>query len=181
MSEFAAFVLDNMPSGVIVFSHDLDIKFCSKKAIGFLNRFGLPQEITNVSERIFKAMNESNFREQFPGDIYITKQFTGSESSWTFRINMCEHPRPIVIVYIIEETASNTLDLNKTRKQFNLTRGETDVLRRVLDGLKDTEIAEDLQITEKTVQYQLDTIYVKTGVNKKTELIRFLLQSSNHQ
>jgi DNA-binding CsgD family transcriptional regulator len=179
MSEFAAFVLDNMPSGVIVFSKDLDIKFCSKKAIDFLNRFGLPQEITNVSTRIFQAMNESNFREQFPGDIYITKQFDGSHSKWTFRINICDEPKPLVIVYIIEEAPSDALDLNKTRQQFKLTRGETDVLRRVLDGLPNTDIAEDLQMTEQTVKYQLDTIYVKTGVKEKDELIRFLLQSSD--
>ena len=181
MSEFAAFVLDNMPSGVIVLSKDLDIKFCSKKAIAFLNKFGIPQEITNISERIFKTMNESNFREKFPGDIYITKRFDGSHSKWTFRVNICDDPKPLVIVYIIEEAPSNALDLNKTRQQFKLTRGETDVLRRVLNGLRDTDIAEDLQIPEKTVKYQLDTIYVKTGLKEKDELIRFLLQSSGHQ
>ena len=58
-----------------------------------------------------------------------------------------------------------------------MTRKETDILRRVLDGLKNTEIAEDVEITEQTVKDHLSNIYVKIGVENRMALMRTLIYS----
>ena len=175
MDDFINSILKNIPSGVFVLNQDLEIKFCNQKAVHFLNRFELPEEITNVSTKIFQAINQSNLREEFPGEIYITKKFDGSPSTWIFRIFISEEPKPFVQVHIIEEPVSNRLDLNKTRQQFNLTRRETDVLRRVLDGLTDIEIAEELDAEEQTIKDYLNNIYRKTAFKDRSTLVRSLL------
>jgi DNA-binding CsgD family transcriptional regulator len=175
MNKIVDFIVDTMPSGAIVFNQRLDIIFQNKEAVNFLSIFNLPEEITNVSTRIFKAMNNNKLEEQFPGEIYITKKLDSSSSNWTFRMFFSKEPEPLVAVFIIEETISNKLDMNRIRQRFRLTRRETDVLRRVIDGLKNSEIARSLEIAEQTVKDHLSNIYMKSGFENRLALMRSLL------
>jgi DNA-binding NarL/FixJ family response regulator len=68
--------------------------------------------------------------------------------------------------------------MNRIRQQHSLTRRETDILRRVIDGLLNTEIAEELQMSEQTVKDHLSNIYRKIGVENRLSLIRNLMQIS---
>jgi DNA-binding NarL/FixJ family response regulator len=65
--------------------------------------------------------------------------------------------------------------LNVIRRQYRLTRKQTDILRRVVDGLKNVEISEELSITEQTVKDHLTNIYEKMGVADRMSLMRSLL------
>jgi DNA-binding NarL/FixJ family response regulator len=51
-------------------------------------------------------------------------------------------------------------------------------MRRVLEGLQNGEIAEDLQITEQTVKDHLSNIYTKLNVTNRFSLLRFLVETS---
>ena len=59
---------------------------------------------------------------------------------------------PLFIFLFFEETISNKLNMNGIRQEFKLTRRETDILRRILDGYKNTDIATELEISEQTVK-----------------------------
>jgi DNA-binding NarL/FixJ family response regulator len=86
-------------------------------------------------------------------------------------------PVPLVYVFLSEEKVSNKLNVNKIRMQYKLTRRETDMVRRVLDGLTNNEIAEDCGISEQTVKDHLSNIYIKCGVHNRVELICNLMNS----
>jgi DNA-binding NarL/FixJ family response regulator len=86
-------------------------------------------------------------------------------------------PVPLVYAFMSKEKVSNKPNLNKRRMQFRLTRREKDMLRRVLDGLKNNEIAEDCGISEQTVKDHLSNIYIKCGVRNRFELICTLMNS----
>jgi len=73
------------------------------------------------------------------------------------------------------------MDVNAIRQQYKLTRKESDILRRVLDGLKNIEISKELEIIEQTVKDHLSNIYSKLGVENRNALYRSLLSSSNIQ
>jgi DNA-binding NarL/FixJ family response regulator len=59
--------------------------------------------------------------------------------------------------------------------RFNLTRRETDVVRRVLDGFSNNEVSEDLGISGQTVKDHLSNIYIKCGVANRFGLVRTLM------
>ncbi len=177
MDDVITFVLNKMPLGVIVYNHNLDIIYSNKKAKGFLKRQQLPDEINTICRRIINAIETSSLKEKFPGEIYISKKFKDSPNNWIFSLSVYESPKPYVCIYIIEEKFSNRFDLNDMRKQFRLTRRETDVLRQVLDGLQNSEIAEELEISEQTIKDYLSNIYSKIGVKNRFDLIRFLINS----
>lgn len=175
MNEVVNFLFDKIPTGIIIVDNAQNILYQNRKATYFMERFQLPVEISRVSKRIFNAMQLSKMSEEFPGEIHIKKKYNKSPSNWTFRIVFKEEPNPYICIFIIEDTISNKLDLNKIRQQFRLTRRETDVLRRVLDGLKNLEIAEELEISEQTVKDHLSNIYMKIGVRNRFSLMRELV------
>jgi DNA-binding CsgD family transcriptional regulator len=168
-------IIDRIPAGMIVFDRRLQVVFSNKWAALFLKRYPLPDEITDLCKRIFDAIKTSRLGELFPGEIYFYKKIEGSPSKWTFKLDPCECPEAFVSVFITEESISNKIDLLKVRRHFKLTRRETDVLRRVLNGFKNTEIAEDLDISEQTVKDHLSNIYMKIGVENRFALAQFLL------
>ena len=53
----------------------------------------------------------------------------------------------------------------------NLSNREVEVLRLLLQGFSNQQIASELQICEKTVEKHLTSIYNKAGVSSRTEAI----------
>jgi DNA-binding CsgD family transcriptional regulator len=181
MIEHMDFILNKCPIGLLVFSRDMEIVSQNKKARLFLSRFELPPEVKTVTKRAFSAIDYGNLSEIFPGEIYLTKKYDDSPSNWIFRLYIYDKTDPLVYVLIIEETLSNKMNLNGIRQEFKLTRRETDMLRRVLDGLKNTEIAMDFDITEQTVKDHLSNIYMKTGAKNRFALLRLIMDRPNTQ
>jgi len=66
---------------------------------------------------------------------------------------------------------------NIIRNQFHLTRRETDALGRVLNGFKNGEISDDLNIAGQTVKDYLSNIYVKLGLENRLALASILFNA----
>ena len=178
MSDIGNFVLNTMPAGAIVFGPKMKILFTNKRAESFFRRHRPPEEISVLSGRIFDAISAGKVKEQFPGEIYLYKKLEGSSSNWVFRFHIHENPEPYVAIFIVEETLSNRTNMNELRLKYRLTRRETDIVRRVLDGLKNVEIAEDLEISEQTVKDHLSNVYEKLSVKNRFELACALMGPS---
>lgn len=58
-----------------------------------------------------------------------------------------------------------------------LTRRELDVVRMIGEGLKNKEIAEKLEISEATVRHHLSSIYGKTGVDDRLNLVIYAYEN----
>ena len=173
------FVFDALPVGVVIFNRKIDMVYNNKQASLFLSRYNIPEEIPSVSRRIFDALDRDKFQEFFPGEIIVTKKFEGSPSNWLFRFAIPLESQPIIVLFIIEDKISNKLNVNEIRQQYKLTRREADIIRRVLDGLKNIEISKDLEIVEQTVKDHLSNIYMKIGVQDRFDLIRSLISPSH--
>ena len=52
-----------------------------------------------------------------------------------------------------------------------ITLREMEVLQLLMKGYKNKQIAEKLCISEATVRFRLKSIYSKTGINSRTELV----------
>jgi len=181
MVEEIAFIINKCPVGLFIFNRKMDIIDRNKKALMFLNRFDLPEEIITVTKRLFNATERGKLSELFPGEIHITKKLDGSASNWVFRLYVQEKSNPLVYLLVFEETVSNKLDMNGIRQEYKLTRRETDILRRVIDGSKNTEIAVELEITEQTVKDHLSNVYLKTATENRMALMRTLVHCLNNQ
>jgi DNA-binding CsgD family transcriptional regulator len=180
-NEIINFIFDTLPTGVLILNRKIDIVYSNKQASLFLSRFEIPEEIPSVSRRIFDALDRDKFQEVFPGEIIIIKKFEGSPSNWLFSFAIPVKSQPIIVIYIIEDKISTKLNVNEIRQQYRLTRREADIIRRLLDGLKNVEISKELEIIEQTVKDHLSNIYQKMGVENRFDLIRSLVSPSHIQ
>lgn len=173
-------VCDIMPLGIIVFGKK-GLIYCNKEAARFVGRHRLPSEVDDISKRIFSAIGAGTFEKIFPGEICFSKKYKDSPNTWIFSMKVTRNPHPVVSVFISEETVSHKVDLNKLRQRYRLTRRETDIVRRVLRGLKNREIAEDCDVTEQTVKDHLSSIYSKLGIRNRIHLMQMIMNSSLYQ
>ncbi|MCD2189579.1 helix-turn-helix domain-containing protein [Actinomycetospora soli] len=58
------------------------------------------------------------------------------------------------------------------RDALGLTAQEAAVVRLVSTGMSNKDVASELQVSPKTIQYHLTRIYTKVGVRSRTELAR---------
>jgi DNA-binding CsgD family transcriptional regulator len=175
--EIIDFVLAEMPMGVLVFNEKMGITYMNRTAEKLLDHYELPAEIPTICRRIFDAIKSGKVHDLFPGDIVLYQKISGAQNSWITRIEIGKGSVPLVYVFMSEEKVSNKLNLNKRRNQFRLTRRETDIVRRVLDGLRNNEIAEDCGISEQTVKDHLSNIFMKCGVRSRFELLCTFMNS----
>jgi len=77
-----------------------------------------------------------------------------------------------------QELAACNLPADPVRKQsaLALTSRETEVAHLVGKGLSNPEIAAELFISRKAVEYHLGNIYAKCGLQGRQELRRFVGQ-----
>lgn len=73
-----------------------------------------------------------------------------------------------IIADIIFENALQA----ESEKQLNITKREIEILQLVLDGLKNREIADKLTISERTVEFHKQNIYLKLEVNNSVDLYK---------
>ncbi len=175
MNEMKSHIIDVMPLGVIVYKETMRVAFKNRRAELFLRRHNLPGEIPTIVRRMFSAIKTSRFNQMFPGEVYVYKRLQGSRSRWVFRLDMNKFGSSVVIVFIAEEPDSSTVNLLEARRQFKFTRRETDVIRRLLRGLKNGDIAADMNIREQTVKGYLSSIYEKAGVGSRFGLAKVLM------
>ena len=64
------------------------------------------------------------------------------------------------------------------RRIYGLTRAESQVAMRVLNGDGLAPIAEELSVSLTTVRTHLQRIFDKTGTHRQAELVRLLLTLS---
>ena len=57
-----------------------------------------------------------------------------------------------------------------------LTRREVEVLRLVAEGLSDAQVAEQLVLTRRTVNWYLTSIYSKIGVSSRSAATRYAIE-----
>ena len=59
---------------------------------------------------------------------------------------------------------------------IDITKCETEILQLVLDGLKNGEIADKLTISERTVEFHKQNIYLKLKANNVVDLYKAALR-----
>lgn len=173
--ELLAFALEKSPLGVVVFDAGGAIVYRNAGAERFLERHALPPEVPAIVARVFDAVADGTAREQFSGQIFFSRVLGKPARRWTFRVDHRERPTPLVCVHIAEVTASSQVDLNAVRREFGLTRRETDLVRFVLDGRTNQEISRECGIIEQTVKDHLSNVYRKMDVKNRVALLRLLL------
>ena len=74
-----------------------------------------------------------------------------------------------------------TLSATKPSIQIDFTPREQSVLNLVTEGLMNKEIARRLETSVRNVEKYVSRLFVKTGTNSRTELVRFAIEHGLNQ
>jgi DNA-binding CsgD family transcriptional regulator len=165
------FIFDKMPSGIIVFDRKNRIIFSNRYGRLFLRRHELPKDVAVFNKKIFDSICTGRLEDSFPGEIYLKTRLNRSAEKWTFKFEVCERPEPFVCVFISGESIAGKIRFNELRKNYGLARREIDVLRRILAGLKQKEICEELELSPEIVKDHIGSLHIKFGVSNRQKLV----------
>lgn len=83
-----------------------------------------------------------------------------------------------IIADVTEETdaASSSLSPSEHQERVALTDRERDVLRALVQGLANKEIASRMEVSESTIKNTLQQLFAKTNVRTRAQLVRVALE-----
>ena len=163
-------VTDLIESALILLDLRFRIAFCSLAAAELLGASRRTIMGTSIADQIRPASFESLRRRSVElngrrGERFHTLSASGAHLSLRMRQVEVAGSR---VGYLLE------LMIGSARPESGLTTRESEVLRYVISGVSNREIALRLSIAEVTVKKHLSSVYRKHGVRNKLELISSL-------
>lgn len=87
----------------------------------------------------------------------------------THQLQQISHGIPALSPVIARRIMTHFRDTGPTESEPNLTRRETEVLKLIARGLRNTEVSEELGLSENTVAGYIKDIYRKLGISSRAE------------
>jgi DNA-binding NarL/FixJ family response regulator len=63
-----------------------------------------------------------------------------------------------------------------SQRSLSLTRREQTILDMLAHGMRNREISEELEITERTVKFHVSSLFTKLGAGNRTEAVRLAME-----
>lgn len=103
-------------------------------------------------------------------DLKVAKEAVNSGASFLLEKPFTPEELTDALRKVWEEPRGQVGIVERFLDQHHLTQKEKDIVRLILKGLSNKEIAEVSGNTEKTIKFHLTTIFQKCGVESRTEL-----------
>ena len=142
----------------------------------FYRRYLKPQGLHYVMQGIFSYERKflglvSLLRSKRNGDFSEKEIFMMDMLKDHISLRLYQEERRKSINY---SDARKHLDLEIYIEKYGLTKKESDVFKLLAEGLENSEICEQLCITNHTLKKHILNIYKKTGVNSRLKLFRLV-------
>jgi DNA-binding CsgD family transcriptional regulator len=114
-----------------------------------------------------------------PGESVFVKELRSGRRRYfcrAFLIDSCtkELCQPTTAV-LLERGPSGLIPLSQVCQQFNLTQREQEVLEYLLQGIRNKDIANKMNLSPNTVKAFLRLIMIKTGVSSRSAIVGKIL------
>ena len=187
-------VLDRLPTGVVLLDQNKKIILTNKSAQRILDQgSGLlikqnevhasnPLDHRKLQELIGKASNLKHALEESGGAVMVSrKSLTRSMpiliSPLRSKEYSIENRRAAAALFISDPDLAIPGPHEIFRKLYGLTPTEARLSSALLQGKNVMQVARELQIKVNTVRSHLKSIFLKTGANRQSELVRILITS----
>ena len=141
----------------------------------------IPKTVTTQSsisdfDLVVKRANGDNVLVNI-GAHYIPLQFREDAGLVDVFFTM-RQVNPLRMLQRMAMTPAETSVTNSSREHDRLTSRETEILDLAVTGMNTTQIAHHLSVSTHTVRSHFKNIYLKLGVNSRTEAVIFAMQTT---
>ncbi|RJP14866.1 MAG: DNA-binding response regulator [Candidatus Abyssobacteria bacterium SURF_5] len=177
MDDMAEIIKRRSVPAVLFFNLEIELTFCNKEASEIIHSLpDLYETIRNVALEVKNAAHGSPSRAPAAQQTAI---YRGRHSALfairAFLVGAATDQEPGHIMALVENIIEkHSVDMEKARTRFRLTKRELEVLHLISDGLSNSQIAKKLFISEQTAKDHARNIMRKVGVNSRAALISAL-------
>lgn len=157
------------PIGLIVLNHKFSLLHYNELAKNYCTDLTGHQNMTEAIQQIINTMMSKISTQNFGSDIEI--------DNYSFKMIPLIIPsifggiESVYAVYISKPAPLAKPSLDKIVLQFNLTEREKDIIKLIIEGLNNNEIADKLYISIHTVKSHIENIFKKMKVGRRTALL----------
>jgi DNA-binding CsgD family transcriptional regulator len=136
-----------------------------------------PDNVENLtsSELLTEKIPSRLTTQRSPGESVFVKEFKSGRRRYFCRAFLIDshskEPCQPSIAVLLERGSSGIVSLSQVCQQFNLTQREQEVLEYLLQGIRNKEIANRMNISPNTVRAFLRLIMIKTGVSSRSAIV----------
>jgi CRP-like cAMP-binding protein/DNA-binding CsgD family transcriptional regulator len=187
-------VLDRLPTGVVLVDQSKKIILANKSAqtiVDQKNGLHIKQNEVHASnlldnrklqELIGKAANLKNPLAESGGAVMVSRKSAIHSmpiliSPLRSKEYSYDNRRAAAALFISDPDLEIPAPQELFRKLFGLTPTEARLSSALLQGKNVMQVARELQIKVNTVRSHLKSIFLKTGANRQSELVRILITS----
>ncbi len=174
-------VMDLPCEGVVILNSELCPVFCDARARELLrvapgqplNTVRIPNAVSRVCRKLMEE-NDRSGKSPAPRiefDLHGTKKLGA-------RVRLTSAGSMGVRLIIYFENEQKSLVCDHKLKVLGLTKREIDIAQLVCRGQTNSQIAENLAISERTVENHLRSVYTKSKVHSRTNLIYRLIANN---
>ena len=174
MEKILEFIQKKMPLGAIVFDEKMRVIYHNSTADKFLKRYGIAAELAAIAGKIFRERHATD-KNTLSKAISFKATTKGMPVNLSIKYLYSDEPYPRVSIFISTKPCNSQLDVEEVIRRYDLTKKEAEILRQIVRGLKNAEIARELHMQVPAVRDHLRSIYKKCGVKSKLELVRNII------
>jgi DNA-binding CsgD family transcriptional regulator len=177
------------PDGLIIYDESMKVVYMNQEAREYceiLNGNPSPSRKTPppvppalVEDCVTMREEANRFSDIIPA-LPKYRMIRSNGRRYSVRSQLFKHNlRRFFMVYIGQVGDPRIFNKNRVQRLFSLSPRETEIVIQIFGGLRNSEIAEKLFISEITVKKHIQHICEKIGVNNRTAIIHEVLKGLN--
>jgi DNA-binding CsgD family transcriptional regulator len=140
--------------------------------------------LTNSDLLLTETIRSRLTTQRSPGESVFVKEFKSGRRHYFCRAFLIdshskESGQPSIAV-LLERGPSGIVPLSQVCQQFKLTRREQEVLEYLLQGIRNKEIANRMNLSPSTVKAFLRLIMIKTGVSSRSAIVGKIMMTQRN-
>lgn len=190
MEQLSEIVKKRLPPGVLIFDSNNRLLYSNKAALEMIPELQDVEQTGEtkkqyILEEIYKLCNQVKINVDATNAIQkvivlnykVLNDISGDPCSLrAFPID--ERGGDIsatsIMIFVERVTEKRTVDFEKAKKDYRLTKRELEVVTLIYQGLSNREISEKICVSEHTVKDHIKNIMRKMGVDSRSKVIASL-------
>ncbi len=166
-------------AGFLLLDSSLSPVGFNSEAIRILSYPDNVESLTSSQSLLTETILSRLITQPSPAESVFVKELRSGRRRYfcrAFLIDSCtkERCKPTTAV-LLERGPSRSVPLSQVCQQFNLTQREQEVLEYLLQGIRNKEIANRMNLSPNTVKTFLRLIMIKTGVSSRSAIVGKIL------
>src|SRR5258708_5196295 len=172
-------VASKSAAGFLLLDSSLSIVSFNGEAVQILSYPDNVENLTSSELLLTETIRSRLITQPSSGESVFIKEFKSGRRHYFCRAFLIDshakEPGQPTTAVLLERGPSGLVLLSQVCQQFNLTQREQEVLVHLLQGIRNKEIANRMNISPNTVRAFLGLIMIKTGVTSRSAIVGKIL------